>query len=120
MKLEHGMMKMFDKGQNLVMKTPLSTNRTFKVNLEVADLHCLTAKVDDEAWLWYYRYGHLNFGSLQKLGKEGIVSGLPEIKLPRKMCEGCLVGKQSRNAFKSSCPPRAREPLEVVPVSDQN
>ena len=35
-------------------------------------------------------------------------------KPPKKVCEGCLVSKQPRKAFKSYAPQRAKQPLGVV------
>ncbi|RDX93140.1 hypothetical protein CR513_24641, partial [Mucuna pruriens] len=53
--------KIFDDKQGLVLKAPLSRNRTFKKN-----------------------------------------------------CEGCLIGKQPRKAFKTKAPQRAKQPLGIV------
>ena len=43
-----------------------------------------------------------------------MVSGLPQIQQPAKICEGCLIGKQPRKVFKTSAPKRANKVLEVV------
>jgi hypothetical protein len=40
-----------------------------------------------------------------------MVSGLPIIKVPEKVC---MMGKQTRNSFKSEVPSRARNQLEVI------
>jgi len=37
------------------------------------------AEVKDENWLWHLRFGHLNFGGLNLLHREGMVNGLPLI-----------------------------------------
>ena len=38
---------------------------------------CLMTKMDEEAWLWHARYGHLNFRSLCELGAKEMVEGIP-------------------------------------------
>jgi len=45
-------LKLFDKNQRLVLKTPLAKNRTFQTNMKVLELNCLSAIVKDEdSWL---------------------------------------------------------------------
>ncbi|KAG6498211.1 hypothetical protein ZIOFF_046123 [Zingiber officinale] len=51
------------------------------------------AKFDDEAWLWHFRYGHLNFGGLKALKQKNMVIGIPQITTPQ-VCEECVVSKQ--------------------------
>jgi len=66
------------------------------------------------SWLWHLRFSHLNFRSLTQLVSQGMVTGLPKFSMPEKLCEGCLVGKRPRNAFKSYLPMRSSCILEVV------
>ena len=48
-----------------------------KVNLTLPV--CLVTKMDEEAWLWHARYGHLKFRSLRELGAKEMVEGIPLI-----------------------------------------
>ena len=43
-----------------------------------------------------------------------MVTGILSIEMPEKLCEGCLVGKQSRNSFVSTMSMRSSCILEVV------
>jgi len=43
-----------------------------------------------------------------------MVTGFPKFSMPEKLCEGCLVGKQPRNVFKSYLQMRSSYILEVV------
>ncbi|PNX57886.1 putative retrotransposon Ty1-copia subclass protein [Trifolium pratense] len=43
-----------------------------------------------------------------------MVSGLPAIKVPEKVCKVCMMGNQTKNSFKSEVPSRASKQLEVV------
>jgi len=51
--------------------------------------------------LWHARYGHINYGSLCLLKKNGVF-GFPTI--PRKLmqCDACILGKHSKYAFHDS------------------
>jgi hypothetical protein len=54
---------------------------------------CLMSKMDEEAWRWHARYGHLNFRSLRELGAKEMVEGIPLIKRMEQVCDGCALGK---------------------------
>ncbi|RDX87056.1 hypothetical protein CR513_31512, partial [Mucuna pruriens] len=70
-----------------VLKTPLSKNRIFKVNLSVAEMQCFsTTNVKDERW--YYILGHLNFKNLNQIKLKKMVLKLLSINLPNMVpCE---------------------------------
>lgn len=83
--------------------------------MNALESHCLSAEVDkDGSWLWHLRFGHLNFKSLSLLNSKGMVSGMTPIKLPSKVCESCLVSKQSRNSFGSYTLERSTAVLDVI------
>jgi hypothetical protein len=42
------------------------------------------------------------------------VHGLPQIDLANHVCEGCVLGKQSRLSFPSGTSLRAKAPLQLV------
>jgi hypothetical protein len=115
MHLENNIMEVFDSKKNTILKAPLSQNRTFQVQICSNQLQCLaTMKITDEAWLWHLRYGHLNFNSLSYLQNNALVNGLPAIKIPRDVCQHCLLGKQARKSFVKDIPMRAKQILDVV------
>ncbi|KAK1435293.1 hypothetical protein QVD17_01054 [Tagetes erecta] len=110
--MQHGVLNLFEKNGDLLMKVPRSLNRLYKINLTVSSPVCLQAKLDDEAWLWHARLGHLNFDSLRKLAK--LVRGLPPIKHPLETCDSCLIGKQTRTPFGGESSYRANTILELI------
>jgi len=58
--------EIYDSKQMLVLKAPLSKNRTFKINLDANAIQCLsTINTEEESWLWPNRHGHLNFKTTQ-------------------------------------------------------
>ncbi|GAU42845.1 hypothetical protein TSUD_387380 [Trifolium subterraneum] len=114
-KMKNNSLSLFDTNHKLILKTPLTKNRTFQINMSTAKLMCLSAiETEDRNWIWHARFGHLNFKSLRELGTNHIVNGLPIIKVPEKVCKVCMIGKQTRKSFKSEIPSRARNQLEVV------
>ncbi|MCH81362.1 copia-type polyprotein, partial [Trifolium medium] len=107
--------ELFDPTNVLVLRTPLCKNRTFKTKINTTAVECMNAVSDNmQNWIWHLRFGHLNFRYLHQLVSKGMVTGLPKIDIPDKICDGCLVGKQSRNAFNKSLPMRSSNVLEVV------
>ena len=89
-------------------------NRLYTLKVKVASPVCLLSKMDDEAWLWHARYGHLNFRSLRDLGTKRMVEGMPLIKRAEQVCDGCALGKQHRTPFPRASEYRANAVLELV------
>ncbi|KAI5353802.1 hypothetical protein L3X38_006696 [Prunus dulcis] len=99
---------------NLVAKVQMKGNRSFPLKLQ-AEMHfAYRAGVDHSTDLWHRRFGHLNMSSLKLLKEQDMVVGLPEIKEVKQVCEGCVVGKQSREAFPREAITRASTPLELI------
>ena len=68
----------------------------------------------DECFLWYRRMGHLNFNSLAKISKKGVVRDLPKIiKPPNNVCRDYLHAKQMRTRFKVK-KHTTSHPLEII------
>lgn len=55
-------------------------NRLYIMKVNLTLPVCLMTKMDEEAWLWRARYGHLKFRSLRKLGAKEMVEGIPLIR----------------------------------------
>ncbi|KAL4318065.1 hypothetical protein GQ457_18G013000 [Hibiscus cannabinus] len=77
---------------NLIAKVSMSKNRMFVLNLKTINAKCLKASVENEAWCWHMRFGHLNFGALKMLGEKKI----PTISHPNQLCEACLLANGIR------------------------
>jgi hypothetical protein len=113
MNLKDIMMRVYDPQGVMILKAPLATNRTFQIDMQVAESMCFSATISDQTWLWL-RMGHLNFSSLALLKEKEMVVGLPSIRATSHICESCMVGKQARNPFKAWLTTRTTQLLEVV------
>ncbi|GJT17216.1 retrovirus-related pol polyprotein from transposon TNT 1-94 [Tanacetum coccineum] len=54
-------------------------------------LICLLSKaLKTKSWLWHRRLSHLNFGTLNKLAKDGLTRGIPNLKFKKDhLCSAC-------------------------------
>nr|GEU71764.1 hypothetical protein [Tanacetum cinerariifolium] len=70
-------------------------------------LICLLSKASKtKSWLWHRQLSHLNFGTLNKLAKDGLARGIPRLKFQKDhMCSACALGKSK----KSSHQPKAKD-----------
>lgn len=68
---------------------------------------------DNEENLWHLLYGHLNVNGLRLLSKKKMVIWLQKITAI-DFCEGCVLGKHSRNSFPSGNSWRAYDVLDLV------
>jgi hypothetical protein len=89
-------------------------SRLYIMNVNLTSPVCLLSKIEEEAWRWHARFGHLNFRALQSLGSQGMVDGLPMIKKVEQVCDGCALGKQHRTPFPQTSTWRASQGLELV------
>ena len=95
---------------------------TRKNNIYVADWDsvptntCFVAQGGTEtSWLWHKRLSHLNFKTINKLARSGMVEGLPnEVFKKDTICDACLKGKQIKSSFKSKAQPSSTRILNLL------
>jgi transposase InsO family protein len=86
----------------------------YRLELQVARPLCLAVHRDDDAWRWYERLSHVNFSSLEKMGRLEMVRGLPPISHAEQFCDTCVLAKHRREAFPKQSKYRASKALELV------
>ncbi|KAI3678345.1 hypothetical protein L6452_37633 [Arctium lappa] len=68
-----------------------------------------------QSWLWHRRLSHLNFRYINKLVKDKLVKGLPELRYEKEhLCAACEKGKMKRAAHKLKPEPSTSSPLELL------
>ncbi|RDX65891.1 hypothetical protein CR513_55403, partial [Mucuna pruriens] len=92
----------------------MTTNKIFLLYLNNAPRICLSTQLKDDAWLWHFRFGHLNFGGLKTFRQKEMVASLPNFQIPMKVCEKFVIGKQYREPFSKGNTQKAWKLLEVV------
>lgn len=100
--------------KGLIAEVTMTQNRMFPLYFGIDVLPCFSVMVNDQAWLWHLRYGHLNFNGLKTLCQKNMVIDLPQIDHLPQVCEGCVVGKQHRDSFPKGKAWRAKKALELV------
>ncbi|GJX81999.1 retrovirus-related pol polyprotein from transposon TNT 1-94 [Tanacetum coccineum] len=60
---------------------------------------CLLSKASNtKSWLWHHRLSHLNFGTINKLAKDGLAQGIPRLKFQKDhLCSACVLGKSKKS-----------------------
>ncbi|GJX89148.1 zinc finger, CCHC-type containing protein [Tanacetum coccineum] len=105
---------LYDKNKKLLIKVERSKNRLYSIRLQIEAPICLLANVDNQAWLWHARLGHLNFDDINKMTRKGLVEGIPRINHAGQICDACLLGKHSRTPFPYQAKFRSKNPLDLV------
>ncbi|GJS03669.1 zinc finger, CCHC-type containing protein [Tanacetum coccineum] len=105
---------LYDKNKKLLMKVERSKNRIYSIRLQIEAPICLLANVDNQAWLWHARLGHLNFDDINKMTRKGLVEGVPRINHTGQICDACLLGKHNRTPFPNQAKFRSKNPLDLV------
>ncbi|GKA27257.1 retrovirus-related pol polyprotein from transposon TNT 1-94 [Tanacetum coccineum] len=61
---------------------------------------CLLSKASKtKSWLWHRRLSHLNFGTLNKLAKDGLARGIPRLKFQKDhLCLACALEKSKKSS----------------------
>ncbi|GJV96687.1 retrovirus-related pol polyprotein from transposon TNT 1-94 [Tanacetum coccineum] len=77
---------------------------------------CLLCKPSKtKSWLWHRRLSHLNFGTLNKLSKDGLAIGIPKLKFKKDhMCSACALGKSKKSSHQPKVEDTNQEKLYLL------
>lgn len=84
------------------------------ITVETSKQVCLLTKADEVSRLWHTRLGHVNYQAMTLMTKHKMVSGMPEIVQPRKVCDGCLLSKKTRKQILNKANYSANKVLDLV------
>ncbi|GKE95261.1 retrovirus-related pol polyprotein from transposon TNT 1-94 [Tanacetum coccineum] len=74
--------------------------------LKSSPISLLSKALKTKSWLWHRRLSHLNFGTLNKLAKDGLAQGIPRLKFQKDhLFSACALWKSK----KSSHQPKAED-----------
>jgi hypothetical protein len=89
--IDTGMIKIREPGGVLLVKVKQEMNRLYLLHLKFMQPTYLAmrGRSDEVVWRWHEHFGHVNMAALQKLAREELVHGLPEIGQVGQLCETC-------------------------------
>ncbi|GJV63972.1 retrovirus-related pol polyprotein from transposon TNT 1-94 [Tanacetum coccineum] len=68
-----------------------------------------------KSWLWHCRLSHLNFGTLNKLAKDGLARGIPKLKFKKDyLCSACALGKIKKSFHQPKAEDTNQEKLYLL------
>lgn len=108
------MVRVINSSNRLILKAPMSHNRTSRIELDVLEHKCLETATRKDDWLWNCRLGHLNFNDISNLKRKNMVSDLQEIHIPAEVCEECVQAKQHKNNFNKDAKRKLKPTLEII------
>ncbi|GJT44156.1 retrovirus-related pol polyprotein from transposon TNT 1-94 [Tanacetum coccineum] len=79
-------------------------------------LICLLSKASKtKSWLWHRHLSHLNFGTLNKLAKDGLARGIPKLKFQKDhLCSACALGKSKKSSHQPKAEDTNQEKLYLL------
>ncbi|GJX62092.1 retrovirus-related pol polyprotein from transposon TNT 1-94 [Tanacetum coccineum] len=81
-----------------IAKVGMTTNKMFPLDGSSVKEKAMVVKAWKDSDIWNLRYGHSHLNGLELLKNKDMIMGLPNID-DLEFCEGCVLGKQSRNSF---------------------
>nr|GEY84588.1 integrase, catalytic region, zinc finger, CCHC-type, peptidase aspartic, catalytic [Tanacetum cinerariifolium] len=87
-------------GVDLLIESLENNMYTLSLGDMMASSHiCLLSKaLRTKSWLWHRRLSHLNFGAINHLARQGLVRGLPKLKIEKDhLCFACVMGKSKKS-----------------------
>ncbi|GKB87173.1 retrovirus-related pol polyprotein from transposon TNT 1-94 [Tanacetum coccineum] len=83
--------------------------------LNTSPIYLLLKASKTKSWLWHRRLSHLNFGTLNKLAKDGLARGIPKLKFKKDhMCSTCAFGKSKKSSHQPKAEDTSQEKLYLL------
>ena len=93
-RMKDNYLTMYDADNCLLMKVQRTPNRLYKIKLKIVVPICLHSRLSEDTWRCHARLGHINFKSIEKMSKKGLVNRLPHFDHENQLCEFCLVASK--------------------------
>ncbi|GKC77661.1 gag-pol polyprotein [Tanacetum coccineum] len=83
--------------------------------LKTSLVYLLSKASKTKSWLWHRRLSHLNFGTLNKLAKDGLARGIPKLKFQKdNLCSACALGKSKKSSHQPKAEDNNQEKLYLL------
>ncbi|GJW15733.1 retrovirus-related pol polyprotein from transposon TNT 1-94 [Tanacetum coccineum] len=83
--------------------------------LKTSPICLLSKELKTKSWLWHRRLSHLNFGTLNKLAKDGLARGIPRLKFQKDhLCSACALGKSKKSSHQPKAEDTNQEKLYLL------
>nr|GEV44829.1 G-box-binding factor 4-like [Tanacetum cinerariifolium] len=103
------------KGLKCSTSTCRSHPTSNKKNDRISQTPSTNRKNKTKSWLWHRRLSHLNFGTLNKLAKDGLARGIPKLKFQKDhLCLACALGKSKKSSYKPKAEDTKQEKVYLL------
>ncbi|GJU32231.1 retrovirus-related pol polyprotein from transposon TNT 1-94 [Tanacetum coccineum] len=86
-------------------------SRLFSDFFDLSTIKSLKTK----SWLWHRRLSYLNFGTQNKLAKDGLARGIPKLKFKKDhLCSACALGKSKKSSHQPKAEDTNQEKLYLL------
>ncbi|GJV59216.1 retrovirus-related pol polyprotein from transposon TNT 1-94 [Tanacetum coccineum] len=83
--------------------------------LKTSLVYLLSKLSKTKSWLWHHHLSHLNFGTLNKLAKDGLARGIPRLKFQKDhLCSACALGKSNKSSHQPKAEDTNQEKLYLL------
>ncbi|GJX62630.1 retrovirus-related pol polyprotein from transposon TNT 1-94 [Tanacetum coccineum] len=83
--------------------------------LKTSLIYLLSKASKTKSWLWHRRLSHLNFGTINKLAKDGLARGIPRLKFQKDpLCSACALGKSKKSSHQPKAEDTNQEKLYIL------
>ncbi|GJX40597.1 retrovirus-related pol polyprotein from transposon TNT 1-94 [Tanacetum coccineum] len=83
--------------------------------LKSSPIYLLSKSSKTKSWLWHRRLSHLNFGTLNKLAKDGLTREIPRLKFQKDhLCLASALGKSKKSSHQPKAEDTNQEKLYLL------
>ncbi|GJZ15216.1 retrovirus-related pol polyprotein from transposon TNT 1-94 [Tanacetum coccineum] len=83
--------------------------------LKISPTFLLSKASKTKSWLWHRRLSHLNFGTINKLAKDGLARGIPRLKFHKDhLCSACALGKSKKSSHQPNAEDTNQDKLYLL------
>ncbi|GJR09254.1 integrase, catalytic region, zinc finger, CCHC-type containing protein [Tanacetum coccineum] len=83
--------------------------------LKTSPIYILSKASKTKSWLWHRQLSHLNFGTLNKLAKNGLARGIPRLKFQKDhLCLACALGKSKKSSYQPKAEDTNQEKIYLL------